>query len=498
VLTVVLFGGATVVGASSASVGVKARVQVPSKLNRPGLAARQNPELGAPPDTTGAVGSRHYLEAVNVRLALFDRRTLREVATQDAYTFWNKPNTGTVVDPQVVWDRGARRWYYAALFTEAGRNEVLFAWSKAGDPASLEQGWCKTSIDTGNLFDDFPKLGYSRGAIYIGTNVADLSERRVLFSRLWVIAKPVAGQSCARPKTSRFGGPGTTFRQADGRRAFTLVPVNPVVPSNTGYVIAADCIDEGSSESEPDAVCGRPDRRGSQITVWKLTGSAGSARLQREGGIDVPTYGLPTPVPQPETNKTIETSDTRLTQAVSAPDPTLGVADAIWAQQTVAGPDGRSVVHWYELDPRRLRLLRHGTISDPHNWVFNAAISPTSRGDAVAINYNVGGPKLLPLVRAEFRGPETPSDQMGGAVVLATSAAPDTCEGADSGEPCSWGDYAGATPDPDDSGLVWGSNQLLAPRSQSDRFGFHWRTQNFALRPTHFAPRQPVPPIGKG
>ncbi len=499
VLFMALAGGALVAGVSVASISVSGRFQLSSDMNRPGLAAVDNMELGGTPDTTGAIGSRHYLEAVNVRLALFDRRTLRQVAARDAYAFWGKPNTGTVVDPQVVWDRDANRWYYVMTFTENGMGELLFAWSEAGDPASLDRGWCRISIDTGKVFDDFPKLGYSRRDIYIGTNAADLSERRVLFSRLWVIPKP-GNQSCDRPKILSFGGESAPFRQADGRPAFTLVPVNPAVPSDTGYLIAADCIEEGSSESEPEATCGPPDKRGSQVTVWRLSGPAGSPRLRRVGAIDVPTFRLPTAVPQPGTNRKLETSDTRLTQAVSAPDPTLRVADAIWTQQTVAGPHGHAVVHWYELDPRRLRLLRSGTISDPRNWVFNAAISPTSRGDAAEINYNVGGPGQLPIVRAQFRGPDTPLNDMGGAVTLARSAAPDRCHLLDPGEPCLWGDYAGATPDPENSRLVWGSNQLLAPETQSDRIGLHWRTQNFALQPTQFAPRQPlpVPPIGKG
>ncbi len=499
-LCIALAGGLIVAGVSVASNVVAGHVLLSSDLNRPGLAAIDNEELAGSPDTTGAVGSRHYLETVNVRLALFDRRTLRQVAARDAYAFWHEPNTAEIQDPQVVWDGGANRWYYVmALHENVIRDELLFAWSKTGDPANLDRGWCRIAIDTGKLFDDFPKLGYSRGDIYIGTNAADLSERRVLFSRLWVIAKP-ANQSCARPKISSFGGQRAPFRQADGRPAFTLVPVNPAVPSDTGYVISADCIDEGTSESEPEAFCGRPDKRGSQITVWRLTGPAGSPRLRREGAIDVSTYTLPTPVPQPGTERRIETSDTRLTQAVSAPDPALGVEDAVWAQQTVAGPHGRSVVHWYELDPRRLRLLRHGTISDPRNWVFNAAISPTSRGDSAEINYDVGGPAQLPLVRAQFRGPDTPADEMGGAVTLASSAAPDRCEALDPGEPCPWGDYAGATPDPENSGWVWGSNELLAPATLSDRIGQHWRTQNFALRPTQFAPGQPmpVPSGGKG
>ena len=55
-------------------------------LTGPGLAARGDRynAFGPDPDTTGAIGPLHYLETVKSRLALFDRRTLREVAARDA------------------------------------------------------------------------------------------------------------------------------------------------------------------------------------------------------------------------------------------------------------------------------------------------------------------------------------------------------------------------------------------------------------------------------
>lgn len=456
------------------------RAQIFRGLDRPGLAAKDNENFGVPPDPTGAIGRRHYLEAVNSRLALFDASGLKQLRARDAYAFWGKSNTGQVVDPQVVWDDGARRWYYAALFNGGGDNdnEILLAWSKSGDPANLEGGWCRMSISTGKLFDDFPKLGFSRNHILIGTNVADLGERRILFGRLWAIGKPAKGDaSCTRPPIASFGSESSPLRQADGRPAFTLVPVNPVRPAGSAYVIAADCIDDSAGEP----LCGQLDRRGRQITVWHVDGPPASPQLTRDGGIDVRSYKLPVPAPQPGAKTTLDTSDTRLTQAVSAPDPTLRVSEAIWTQHTVDGPGGRSVVRWYELDPRRLSILRQGTIANRRNWVFNAAISPTSRGDGAVIDYNVAGGKQLPEIRARTRGPKDAKSAMKGEVTLAKSVSPDTCD-LDPGEPCPWGDYAAATPDPRRANVVWGSNELLGSPKHPGPLGSHWRTQNFAIR----------------
>jgi hypothetical protein len=134
-------------------------------------------------------------------------------------------------------------------------------------------------------------------------------------------------------------------------------------------------------------------------------------------------------------------------------------------------------VRWYELLPGTLTVRQLGTISDPANYVFNAAISPASNGRDAAIHYNIGGPAQLVEIRAQSRDGGTPLGQMRTEVTLATSAAPDqdfSCS------PCRWGDYAGASPDPANGSLVWGSNQLIGSPVVGTPA---WQTRNFALVP---------------
>jgi hypothetical protein len=47
--------------------------------------------------------------------------------------------------------------------------------------------------------------------------------------------------------------------------------------------------------------------------------------------------------------------------------------------------------------------------------------------------------------------------------------------------PCRWGDYSGATPDPVNPGVVWGSNQLIGPVFPLGLGFAQWTTQNFAV-----------------
>jgi len=88
----------------------------------------------------------------------------------------------------------------------------------------------------------------------------------------------------------------------------------------------------------------------------------------------------------------------------------------------------------------------------------------------------------LALIGAQTRQSSTPPGQMdAGEVVLGTSATFDQetlFQGNCTTAPCRWGDYSGASPDPSNAGVVWGSNQLAGPAF----FGFaQWTTQNFAI-----------------
>ena len=91
--------------------------------------------------------------------------------------------------------------------------------------------------------------------------------------------------------------------------------------------------------------------------------------------ITVPTFDYPSSAGQPGTSRTIDTSDTRLTQAVSAIDSRFGRV-AIWTQHTVAS--GLTAgVRWYEIDPTNGVLSQTGLVTLAGGWAFNGAIAPT-------------------------------------------------------------------------------------------------------------------------
>jgi hypothetical protein len=233
-----------------------------------------------------------------------------------------------------------------------------------------------------------------------------------------------------------------------------------------------------------------------EITVWEVSGTKASPVLDRRGKIQVPSYKTPPNAKQPGTSFRLDTHDTRLTQAVAARDPNAGGSGtmAIWTQHTIKDTvSGNSAVRWHELLPAALDApgmagrRQGGTIRRMGAYAFNGAISPGMNGTAVVIHYNVSGKSTYAQIRARSRKGGTALGEMGPEITLANSnpyVDQDlTCGTADNRPGCRWGDYAGASPDPDPANpsVVWGSNQLNGPPNGTQP---SWATRNFALRPT--------------
>jgi hypothetical protein len=434
--------------------------------NQPGLGATDNSAAnqGSPPDATGAVGPAHYVEMVNSKVGVYDRDDLSLVSSRDLDAF--TASTGDdVFDPQIQWDRQANRWLYVAVKISGSSNFLDFGWSKTADPTDLVNGWCRFHQPTTSRVEDYPKLGHDDLHILIGTNsfLGNSFETAHIFS----MPKPPNGTTtCTMPSPiSVFGSPSSPLTTSDGTIVFTPVPANTANSSAAGHVVAAD---------SPFFV-GSPN----QIMAWHVGGTATAPTLIPDGNMNVTPFAFPANVPQPSTSRVLDSSDTRLTQAVSTADPSAGGAQAVWTQHTVNGPGGRSVVRWYELLPASLTVRQLGTIQDPALFAFNGAISPASNGTTAAINYNTGSASQLVRIKAQSRLITTPLNQMTGETELGVSVATDqdfSCF-PPNGPPCRWGDYAGASPDPNDSQAIWGSNQLNGPLTSDPA----WTTRNFQI-----------------
>jgi PKD repeat protein len=429
------------------------RVVLFEELNAPGMGAG----LYTPPDTTGAIGPSDYVELVNSQIGVYSRTlSLQATESEDEFT------GGTAsCDGQIRWDQQAERWEYASL--ECGEptgssQGFNFGWSKTADPTNLSAGWCKFHFPTGSVLADYPKLGGDDDFMIIGAN--GFESGAFVGSKVFAIPKPAPGASTC---------PGSLPVLRGGVPVFTPVPANTFGSSTTGYIVAG--------EYEPNGAANK-------LSLFALTKDAGGALLTEEPTVTVSPYFLPAPVPQPGTTDGIDSSDTRLTQAVAAEDPKLHQL-AVWTQHTISeSPGAPSVVRWYEVTAGSSTPVQEGTVAaSGGNFAFNGAISPTANGNGAVVDYNIGGSAQQVELHAQSRGPATPAGTTGGDVLLAKSDAIDqdfTCPSITPADPsCRWGDYAGASPDPVHPGVVWGTGEVNGPIVAGN--APQWKTQNFAL-----------------
>ena len=453
-------------------------------LNQPGLSAADEGYQPTPPDSTGAIGPTRYMEFVNNLVGVYDRNSLTLLSSTDLATFTAVPSGLSTSDPQIQWDPQGNRWVYGAVAFNSTltNNYLLFGWSKTADPSDLSGGWCRYASPTGANLPDYPKLGHDANFVTFGTNVYDGSKPPsfpFLTADIWAIPKPAASQSTCSGSvsTTHFADATHVLKNADGTGAFTPVPANTNDSSANGYIVAAHDVSVTAQ---------------SKVMVWHM---APGPRLVANGDISVGTsFSIPAPVPQPGTTYLIDSLDGRLTQAVARLDPSVG-AEAVWTQHTVAGSGGRTIVRWYEFLPGSLTIRQQGQLASGTDFYWNAAISPSSAGNDAMISYNRGSSSLLPMIGAQTRSSSTPLGKLdAGEVLLGSSSAADQETAFQNNcnvNPCRWGDYSGATPDPTQPGVVWGSNQITGQAF----FGFaQWTTQNFAITTAGAPLTAPAPP----
>ena len=463
-----------------------------SPLNELGLDAAGNVINGGGADSTGAIGRGQYIEAVNDQIGVYTRHGLRQVAHTTLNDFWGLPNTTVVVDPQVAWDDHYRRWLFASWSNSSEDSSLLLAWSESSDPSSLEHGWCKITVTSGKTLPDFPKLGFDRNHILIGINVGDAGISQIVFSQIWAIAQPPRGGRCQRPPITSFGSEAHKLLDGAGLPVFTPVAVTPTRGADGGYVVGAECVGDPNNAGDPDEAIGDGEAAkcpgaGSIFTIWHVGGSAKDPQLAELGAVHVPAYESPEPAPQPDTDGRLDSSDTRLTQAVASPDPGHAGQTLLWIQHTVMAPGGGSEIRWYAIDPSELKVVRSGTVYHRGEWVMYGAIAPVDGGRAAILDYNVAGAKMLVQIRAQVAG-EPDSE-----VTLARSVTPYRFCGDDVKPICPWGDYSGASTDPLHPDTVWGTGEIsLAARFNEDDLVLpNWGTQLFALKPSEISGRIP-------
>jgi hypothetical protein len=433
----------------------------PAKLR--GWIGINNPN-NAPPDETSAVGTGRYIELVNSNFAVYNKTSNTPLATGTLNSLIGAPSGVDVFDPQIMWDAQTKRFYFATdAVVSSSDNRIAFGFSKTANPTSAAD-WCKYNVGFGAVFPDYPKLGDSQHFAIIGTNLFN-SSGNFVGSDILGISKPPAGSTC--PAAS-------TFKSGDNvvSGGFTPTPASEIDTNATGWAVARTL-------SLP----------GNKLTLYKVTKKAdGTPSIPATGtAVTVPSYTVPPSVPQKGTAFRIDSSDTRNTQAQAGNDPGHGGKLAIWTQHTVQGGAGAEV-RWYEINPATHSLFQKGKVTSASLFEFNGAISPNRQvngstkngGNSMVMNFNTSSSATFPSIKMVSKiGGGAQSGQV--AVFNGTKPLTGFDCTAPAPDPCRWGDYAAATPDPSTANRIWQVSQF-GNGAPSSTFATS-KTYNFVAKP---------------
>jgi hypothetical protein len=426
----------------------------------------------APSDSTGAVGTQRFIQLVNSKFAIYEKDSTTPISTGSLNTLANASSADTLFDVQVIWDPTTKRFYYTMIdVVSQTQNELAYGYSKDATPSGgSSSDWCKYSISYGSQFPDYPKLGDSKYYALIGVNV--FSGNFFTGADAIAINKP-SGSGCqSSPKITVK----SDLMHNDSTPASTPVPANEIDSIANGWIVAV-----------PSSL---PSKK---IDIFKVQKENGDAKIQKTATkLQVGDYSAPPNAPQSGNSTKIDTLDGRFTQAVGAKAPNHNDKFAVWTQHTVSGGAG-SKVRWYEIKPSEPATFQKGSASSSSKYDFDGAISPnravkgsdTSGGKNMVMNFVASSSSSFPTIKMVSK---KGGDDQSGQVAVKQSPGPIAgFDCSESGEPCRWGDYAAATPDPSNGSHIWNVSQWASGDKPACTTSLNcpatWRTQIFIASP---------------
>jgi hypothetical protein len=414
-----------------------------------------------PPDTNGDIGPNHYVQWVNLSLAVYDRQGNLLLGPANGNTLWagfgapcETYNSG---DPIVLYDQFADRWLMSQFALQNFPNGPFYqclAVSTSGDPAGTYYRYAYAFTK----MNDYPHFGVWPDGYYMAINqfragsLAWGGQGVAVFDRQRMLA--------GAPATMQFIDYGLVDdafgamlpSDADGTR---LPPAG-----SPNYFVEVD----------DDAWGWASDRL--QVFAFHVDWAVpANTTFSGPHVIDLETEGLPfdagaSDVVQPGTTARLDALADRLMYRLAYRN--FGTHESLVVNHTVNVGGGRAGVRWYELrNPSAAVLHQAGTWAPADGlsrWM--GSLAQDARGN-MALGYSVSGTATFPSIRYVGRLAFDPPGTMGlGETELIAGS------GAQTHGAARWGDYSMMAVDPLDDCTFWYTNEYLAATSLSS-----WRTR---------------------
>ena len=390
----------------------------------------------APPDTNGDVGPNHYVQAVNVSLAVYDKEgnTLVEpFAINDLWDgFGGQCETNNDGDPIILYDEMADRWLISQFALDGTDNHECVAISTTGDPTG---SYYLYDFPYGELMNDYPHLGVWHDGYYMGVNQFD-PNNNFAWSGGGVVAyerdKMLIG---AEAKQVIFN------MQGNDPEVFTPMPLDmdgALAPSPETNQIFMWADADGPS----------------RLHFWEFDvdwENAENSTFTARAAIDVAPWNGPENAVQPNG---IELDGMPIRSMFRAAYRNLGHRSSIVFTHNVAGSDNSTpALRWYEIDLDEtsgdVSVRQQGTFAPDENarWMGSGAMDVQGN---MAFGYSVSGENKHPSIFAATRLVTDPLNELTSEIELKAG------EGSQGNVNRNrWGDYSSMSIDPADGCTFW-------------------------------------------
>jgi hypothetical protein len=449
-------------------------------------------------DPNGAVGTKQYMEWVNVYYQAYDKLTFAPVwsTPQAGMTPWKNANlsacSSVAGDGYIVFDRLASRWVIGAHTSTTNNYYYCIAISNTDDLKSPTLSWFAYAIPlnsilgtnaSGNVyFPDWPKLGTWSDAYYLSL---DLEDPNNAYREVGAVAcaldrsnmilglTPNAPQCFREPATlggSVFLGHSLIPAEVDGTTA-------PPAGRDEYFVSIQNPVIDGVTTTTDT------------FNVWDFhldwTNPVNSTFTQSTQPVSPYTPGCYTPsspvltlcVPEQSSSLSgihLDSVGDRFMPRLSYRN--FGSYESFLFSHTIqvgTGTSKQSGVRWYELRGAGTPLLyQNGTVNpDSSLFRFMPSIAQDNSGEA-AVGYSVSSGTTHPGIRASWW------NLKGGTAPTEISLFSGSGDEQNTGQ---WGDYTSMTVDPVDGCTFWYVNEYFAQNQTGKPYNWDTRISNFKL-----------------
>jgi len=448
-------------------------------------------------DPNGAVGSKQFMQYVNLSYQAFDKVTFVPVWSTPQLVSTPFTKNGLTIceaisgDGMIIFDRLASRWVIAGHTGTENNYQYCVAISNTDDLSSPSLAWYTYDIPLnpylgtnaeGNVyFPDWPKIATWPDAYYVTIDLNDINQN---YREVGIVA-------CALDRTNMLingtPNPPQCFN-VNSPLSDGIYLGHSVIPADVDGTTAPPAGRDEYMVSIENPVINNTASTSSTFNLWDFhvnwsnpalttfTQSAVSVAPYTPGCYDVLSPVQTVCVPEPSTSTTKEYIDSvgdRFMPRFAYRN--FGSYESFLFSHdvSVSSSSTQTGIRWYEMRGAGTpTVYQDGTVNpDSTNYRFIPSIAEDSFGNA-AVGYSISSKSTHPSLRASWFSLTNPAPPVEFTLYDGTADLENTWH---------WGSYDSMTVDPVDGCTFWYVNEYYPVNQTGTLINWHTRIANFQL-----------------